>query len=69
MSGEPQTVPKVRIVHCVVDANSRRDQEKGQDWDYRREKGCVRRQAFRSPNLRAMTADRHWGFEPSLAIV
>ena len=52
-----------------MDANSRRDQEKGQDWDYRREKGCVRRQAFRSPNLRAMTADRHWGFEPSLAIV
>lgn len=23
----------------VVDANSRRDQEKGEDWDYRGEKG------------------------------
>lgn len=51
MSGEPQTVPKGRTVHCVVNENLRNSQEKVGGWDYRGEKGCVERQAFRNLNL------------------
>ena len=58
-------VPKGRTVHSVMAENSPRGQENGEDWDYREEKVCVRRQACRNLSLRAMTAHRHWGFGPA----
>lgn len=45
------TVPKGRTVHCVVNENLRKGQEKVGGWHYREEKGCAERQAFRSPNF------------------
>lgn len=51
MSGEPQTVPKGRTIHCVVNENLRNGQEKVGGWDYRGEKRMCGETGFQEPEF------------------